>query len=396
VNATEYTAANTINQRASGEATRNLSSVGKREGAPGSDPGCPSSIDALPSKGFAGERGPKGLAGGRAPATTQRDPGIPGAAAPSRLAWQYRNKSTVPGTKRLTGSVSKDGAYSPKYINACRQGAWSIVTWPRDHPEKAKVHCFKCRSWRHEGECAKWKGAQDFRRIEAALKNNPGFWVYMVFTFDPKDWFNEFQAYKGLLSCWEKFRLRFERKFGKFQYVNLCEKHKNGRPHINILIRNEKFGELCKENWRRIKSDWVEPHLIASGFGLNCYVEPVRDESAMAGYCVKLMNTIGEVVKTTQAPVNAPKNFRRLRASRGLLPPPIKNPDITGRLEMQPFEKVEHNWETIKKLCAAGGDLARRAKEILERGSKNDQAEQNGGFSGIRRPRGVTRPYLPG
>ena len=231
------------------------------------------------------------------------------------------------------------------------------MTWPRDHPEKAKVRSFKCRAWRHEGECAKWKGAQDFRRIEGAFKKNPGSWVYMVFTFDRKDWFNEFDAYKCLYSCWDKFRKRFERKFGKFQYICLCEKHRDGFPHINILIRNEKFAELCNENWRGVKSDWVEPHAMASGFGLNSYVEPVRDSSAMAGYCVKLLATIGEVSKLSQAPVNAPKNFRRLRASRGILPPPIKNPNITGALQMEPFERTEHRWETIKKILGEGGKL---------------------------------------
>jgi len=272
------------------------------------------------------------------------------------LACQYWNKSPLPDTKELTGSLSPDGAYSPKYINACKQGAWSIVTWPVDLPEKAKVRRFKCRSWRHEGECAKWRGAQDFKRIEGALKSNSGFWVYMVFTFDRKEWRNEFEAYKGLLACWDKFRKRFERKFGKFQYIVLCEKHRDGWPHINILIRNEKFAEKCAgDGWRAIRKSWVKPQAIECGFGKIAWVEPVRDESAMAGYCVKLLKTIGEISKLNQAPVNAPKNFRRLRASQGLLPPPHKNPNITGWLEMEPFEKVEHKWERIKELLNSGG-----------------------------------------
>jgi len=274
----------------------------------------------------------------------------------ARLACQYWNKSPLLDTKELTGSLSPDGAYSPKYINACKQGAWSIVTWPVDLPEKARVRPFKCRSWRHEGECAKWRGAQDFKRIEGALKNNPGFWVYMVFTFDRTEWRNEFDAYKGLLACWDKFRKRFEREFGKFQYIVLCEKHGDGWPHINILIRNEKFAEKCAgDGWKSVRKSWVKPHSIECGFGKISWVEPVRDETAMAGYCVKLMKTVGEISKLNQAPVNAPKNFRRLRSSRGLLPPPHKNPNITGWLEMEPFEVVEHKWEMIKKLLDAGG-----------------------------------------
>ena len=59
--------------RASVGVIRNLPAVGKSDGAPGRDPGCPSSI-ALALESFAGELGPEGLAGGRAPAPTQRDP----------------------------------------------------------------------------------------------------------------------------------------------------------------------------------------------------------------------------------------------------------------------------------------------------------------------------------
>jgi len=279
------------------------------------------------------------------------------------LACQYRNKGPHVATKEVTGTFeSTTGAYSPKYINACRVGAWSIVTWPVADPSEVKFRKFKCRSWRHEGECSRWKGAQDFARIASALKENRGSWTYIVQTFArDREFRNPYEAYKGLYFCWAKQRKRIFRKWKDFKYITLVEKHRDrtdketgeiiqGWPHLNILIRNEALAKACAgDGWKSVRRNWLEPVAKACGFGMRTWIEPVRGSEKMAGYFVKLCGTAGELSKPSQSPDNAPKNFRRLRASQGLLPLPYKNPDFTGCLEKEPLEIVEHRWEMVKE-----------------------------------------------
>jgi len=325
--------------------------------SPSGDP--QSQIGCHPSKSFMGREPPVGRGGQSPPpsAALSRVKGIPGQsrggtdAEKVPLACQYRNKWPHVATKGVTGSVSDTGAYSPKYINACRAGAWSIVTWPVANPDQVKFRQFKCRSWRHEGECSQWKGAQDFARISSALKKNRGSWTYLVQTFArDREFRNSYEAYKGLFGCWPKLRKRLTRKWGDFKYIALAEKHRDGWPHLNLLIRNEALAEACSEDgWKSVRKNWLEPHAVKSGFGMRTWIEPVRDAEAMSGYFVKLCGTAGEFTKSSQSPDNAPKNFRRLRASQGLLPPPHKNPDFTGCLEKEPLEIAEHRWETIKE-----------------------------------------------
>ena len=72
-------------------------------------------------------------------------------------------------------------------VVACDSGAWTIASWKVESPSKKHLRPFKCRSWRHEGECREWRGAQDFLRCREAIQSRPG-WVYAVLTFDPKQW----------------------------------------------------------------------------------------------------------------------------------------------------------------------------------------------------------------
>ena len=74
--------------------------------------------------------------------------------------------------------------------------------------------------------------------------------------------------------------------------------------------------------------------------------EVARDLEAVAGYVAKLSSgkaavLAGEITKPSQAPVNAPLHFRRLRSSRGFLPPRRKNPELTGKLVFAPLPKAD-------------------------------------------------------
>jgi hypothetical protein len=251
------------------------------------------------------------------------------------VACQYRNNAPLSSYGIIPLIEFKSEL---KYVKACKGEKWTFWTMNL-RTGKIRVKRFKCKSWRHEGECARARNAYDFVRIREAIKGLGEGWVYMVLTFNQND--SVLNTYKKVYECWDRFRKRLCRKYGKIKYIVTVERHKSGYPHLNVLIFNrELFGELSGEGWRiwRSESGWGGRNVVECGFGFRLWAETVRSEDAIAGYFVKLCS---EAAKLDQLPVNAPKHFRRIRASQGLLPKRIKCEDITGGVIKVEFERVK-------------------------------------------------------
>lgn len=131
---------------------------------------------------------------------------------------------------------------------------------------------------------------------------------------------------------WSKLRKRLTRHFGDIKYIQTWEVHKSGYPHVHIAISNVKIYLECEKDAIRNFHRLMMEDAVACGFGRIGWLEPIRDEVAMAGYLGKLARELTGEKGNYQVPVDAPSRFRRLRASVRLLPPPIKNPDMTGCL----------------------------------------------------------------
>jgi len=219
---------------------------------------------------------------------------------------------------------------------ACENCEWTILFWKRDEPHNKRVTPFRCRSWRHPGECTLWKGAQDFARISEAIEKYST-WIYCVFTFPQANWPNKKLLYRAGVRMWEKFYKRFRRRYGKSQYVQTWERHKKGGAHVNVLLNNARlWDDLGNAGWPFIKRTVIEPMAVACGFGFRVWIERMRDHKAMAGYLTKLARELTDGGSKGQIPWDAPPHFRRLRATRGLLPKPHKDPSITGQLVQCP------------------------------------------------------------
>lgn len=269
--------------------------------------------------------------------------------------------------------------HQPRYVKACHARAWTVTYWRRDGQplndkgQRTRHTPFRCQSWRHPGRCRKARAAEDRKRIASALtERDPRGFVYVVLTFDQRRieqyGGNLFNTYKGLLGCWGKLRKRIIREWGPIEYVAVVEQHRSGWPHVNVLIYNQRLAEECRatehaqkkngvyvlEGYKRVRARWLRPHAVASGFGPIAYLEPMHDAHGMAGYLVKLADQLaGEVSKGSQVPVQAPRHFRRLRSSRGFLPPAPTNPDLCGCVTTLPVETVERLGEPfIEKECS--------------------------------------------
>lgn len=236
------------------------------------------------------------------------------------------------------------------YISACEHQRWHL--WIEQIAADGEALGggavpYRCRSWRHPGECCLWKGAQDFARISEAVESGEN-WVYCVLTFRKKkgqDWF--YQYYRSY-PMWMMLRKRLCRRHGKLPYIQTWERHIKGGLHVNLLIDSFTLANGCYrvKKWNRLKgkfewrwhNDELREQATAVGFGPVHWAQPMRDGTgkSMAGYLSKLSRELVGAGKKNQIPFDAPPHFRRLRASRGLLPPVHKS-GCTGNMVFWPM-----------------------------------------------------------
>jgi hypothetical protein len=172
------------------------------------------------------------------------------------------------------------------------------------------------------------------------MEKRPGGWVYLVLTFDPSKWASPWESYKGAVRCWDRLRKRLTRRYGRIEYIQTWERHQSGWPHANLVIRNAAIAAAVDKDADAWNHRILRPAAVGCGFGYKTWAEGIRNRDATAGYLVKLSRELVDADGKGQVPVNAPKNFRRLRASRGLLPPVYKNNDYTGRLLQVPADRI--------------------------------------------------------
>ena len=246
------------------------------------------------------------------------------------------------------------GRLELKSVGACEREDWSLLTWPKAlefNPQtgelrgdgKALRRPFYCGSWRCR-RCARWRGAVDWARCTEAVKSRR-WWLYVVLTFDPGEYGSRWEAFREAGANWNDHLRTALRTFagGKFEYLQTWESHKSRWPHANLMLTGSSLEaavhELGVEPRRIVKNGreretrfpkgfrrWLVPKLPGCGFGEVAWAEVITPENPerMAGYLIKLARELTGAVggaKSDQAPVDAPRHFRRIRASRGLLPP---------------------------------------------------------------------------
>lgn len=188
------------------------------------------------------------------------------------------------------------------------------------------------------------------------------------------------ESYRALSDRWHHFAKEIRRQYGAFGYVSTVEQHKSGWPHLNVIFVNQELAEHVKHEGQKLRG-WGRKSkgrevakrvfgdlLERAGFGRIAFLEPPAPANGkvdpLASYVAKLAgeagavwdgekrgllapaddapsgivvesiegHTVAEVSKYSQAPVRAPSHFRRLRSSKGFLPPKKRDEDLTGCL----------------------------------------------------------------
>lgn len=186
-----------------------------------------------------------------------------------------------------------------------------------------------------------------------------------MLTIDPRSFASMNDAYLAVGKLWDKrLKRRLERRFDRLDYVQTWERHRSGWPHVNLLFRSasllEHVDELGVET-RRVERAARRPRptlftkwrrdfraaAMGAGFGRSVWLELVQDRRGMAHYLAKVAQefTSSESKPGDQRPFEAPAHFRRIRASKGLLPTRRR---VTWKRSTD-FETGEDSWMLVEK-----------------------------------------------
>ena len=291
-----------------------------------------------------------------------------------------------------------------------RAERWFAHTWHRGTPEVQVRIPYCCNSWRC-AVCRRYEASVTFARMKQATDwLDPSGWCFLVLTLDReayyggRRWRDVTEAYrelgrltaatlKRIGATWGpdsrlegKKRKRTVRKLGN-RWVAVVEAHRSGWPHVNLLVwcpelaaelrreSEERLSDpeladavqLARDAWKRgvevtreirerarkatLAGGVLCRLLVESGWGRQSTAEAARSPDSVSGYMMKLAGqhdaSVGELAKITQAPMNAPERFRRLRSGKGFLPPRYNNPNVTGCLVRRRRSR-EGDWE----ICA--------------------------------------------
>ncbi len=236
---------------------------------------------------------------------------------------------------------------TPEYIRACAENRWHLQVWRRGEKGSSLRRVpYRCRSWRHAGPCREWCGACDFVRVKQAVQEL-NFWTYLVLTYPSEIAADTDCLFRWGVKHWSKLRKRIVYEFDAIKYIQTWEVHKSGKPHVNVLISNQALYNACLSNHRWVKQKWLEPALVETGWGPISWLSPKDNVEQMAAYLTKLARELTGAGVKDQVPMNAPRHFRRIRASRNTLPKRHKDPTLTGKLVEMPIAEKPGHGKTV-------------------------------------------------
>ena len=289
-------------------------------------------------------------------------------------------------------------------IDACELKSWGFAYWRRGATPRSPsfrlsevdggVTCFRCKSWRHRGECRDFVFRRDFKRIIDALESRPA-WLFSVLTLNPDRWRGGAKSgYKNFWRCWQRLRQQLNRVVGqKIEYIAVMEQHRSGWPHMNLVLywkgmENVEDLEAYAVAIERVMKDRAP----SCGLGYSVYCEALQGRKQIAGYFsgqalgrrgngpvredvgADLRRVTGEISKQTkeyQIPTDAPFGFRRIRSSRGLMAPVTTGSEYTGGIHRGSFR------------CSPGG-AGGGPGESSEAGARSELHAGRRELSGVR------------
>lgn len=310
-------------------------------------------------------------------------PGEPGARDGGAAVLRDLLRGRGPGAPGARAEPFGGRSYTAASPEHCQAGAWSLGLVSKATGEWA-IWKFRCRSWRCV-KCAPAVNRRDAERIEKALGPVPLDQVlFLTFTFDRNRYATAGDAWRACRDCWKNLRDALAYRYGKGEgrltkkatlcYVQTWEQHRDGWPHVHVLLWSAELARAVRKHgsyqrvvrgeprpmWRW-SSQVLRACAIAAGFGPILDVQfPHRDRGALAGYLVKLASELTGSAKKDQTPINAPKGFRRIRATPKFLEPARRSMgEYVGELLLAPFDQVIEELERGAETMHAAAEIVK-------------------------------------
>jgi hypothetical protein len=198
----------------------------------------------------------------------------------------------------------------------------------------------------------------------------------VVLTFvQPGSAAGRWKTYLRAGKAWDIFSKRLRRFFGRFAYIQTWERHKLGGCHVHAAIGNKTFASWAEADYAGLHELLQRRFAVPAGFGPVLWVERLlRAGPEFAGYITKLASELTGSGPKNQVPFDAPPHFRRIRASRGILP---KKPEseMTGELVRCPLPEYDYSRSRAANVCGSAGRPAATTGGKIHATDKGDLAE---------------------
>ena len=202
----------------------------------------------------------------------------------------------------------------PERVRLCESGRvrarWRDRLTQEEFETPLRCRSFRCR------RCGHRRGLDDAADIRAVLDawGREGLHAaFAVLTFPRKRFrgglAGRMQCWETLPRAWNRLRHRLRRRGLLGPYFTVMEAHRDGWPHVNLVIAGPIGALVAAGRWREVRRVMVR-EAKASGFGFEVWVSQRVAGKQLAGYLSKYLT------KPEQVPAQGPRGLHRVRLSR--------------------------------------------------------------------------------
>lgn len=118
---------------------------------------------------------------------------------------------------------------------------------------RLRAHRIRCKSW--FCPVCKHRNLKMLRaRVRAMLDGHGAVFLTLTTRDQSQD---QIESIKLIQEHWDKMLKRMRRKFGKFKYFKIMEFHKNGQPHLHILLDAYIPQSWLARNWNDVHGAYI-------------------------------------------------------------------------------------------------------------------------------------------
>lgn len=202
-------------------------------------------------------------------------------------------------------------------MNYCKNFT-GLTTKISDDKTQRLIHTARCKQWNCE-YCAR-QNKKHWRAVLLDAINKSGKqWAWFTLTSNLKAQRanNSIELTRlNLQSGWGKIVKRMVRKYGKFSYCRVFERHASGNYHIHCVCSFQFDDIVTRNKGKRNQyndSKWLRQTAPACGLGFMTHADNIGDNAGLvAGYVTKYMTKIKDEDVTLW------KKVRRIQTSRDI------------------------------------------------------------------------------